>query len=299
MGLINTLADKFSHPVKTAFAIAAKIDPHSVFNNYSKLAEKQGVRKIHFILSFDCDTERDFSVIQELHKKLSDSGIMPVYAVPGQLLEKGRTIFEEIASTGAEFINHGYKMHATYNEQSCKYDSFYFYDTLTQNQIRDDIRHGQESIIKIIGKNPQGFRVPHFGTFQRPRQIRFLHRFLYESGYLFSTSGTPYYGLRNGPVKKIFNNFYEIPLSGCYDFPFTVLDSWNFRYAPGRVVNEHEYEIQFKKMVEYFSYNSIPCILNYYVDPSQVFDWPYFFNCMRLAAQFAVPSYESLLKNIN
>lgn len=94
------------------------------------------------------------------------------------------------------------------------------------------------------------------------------------------------------------HGLYEIPVSGCYDYPLMILDSWGFRYAEDRKFNEDDYVRQFRKMISYFTERKMPGILNIYADPSQVYDWPAFLECMKQAAESSVPSYEHVIEDI-
>ena len=67
-----------------------------LFLNYIRLAKLQGKKRKFFILSLDCDTEEDISVIVQVDGRLSGLGIRPVYAVPGELLEKGRDVYKKM-----------------------------------------------------------------------------------------------------------------------------------------------------------------------------------------------------------
>lgn len=75
----------------------------------------------------------------------------------------------------------------------------------------------------------------------------------------------------------------EFPVTGCYDYPLTILDSFSFRFAEDRTFEEKEYGIQFRKTVDSYSVSQKPIILNYYADPSQVFDFDEFYKSIEHA----------------
>lgn len=286
-----------SNPLEFLFRVAGRINPELLLNHYVSLARELGLKRSYFILSFDCDTDLDIEVVESVHSRLSEIGIIPVYAVPGQLLEKGREVYTRIAASGAEFINHGYYRHTSFYPDKKVYESFFFYDKLTRESVLDDIRLGHQAHIDVLGKAPSGFRVPHFGTFQGSNDLSFLHRTLSEMGYYFSSSTVPFYGFRYGPLHKVNGSLFEIPVSGCYDYPIGILDSWSFRYAEGRLLNEQDYVRQFNKMVQFFKKPGHVGLLNFYADPSQVYDWPDFFECLKLAVPIAVNSYSQILNS--
>lgn len=275
--------------------------PEILFNHYVRLARRQGLRRAYFILSFDCDTDLDIEVVEEVHTRLAEIGIMPVYAVPGQLLERGKAVYRRLADQGAEFINHGYYTHTRYHSQTGAYESIFFYDQLPRETILDDIRRGHRACLEVVGQAPTGFRVPHFGTFQHPKHLKFLHKTLADMGYAYSTSTAPVYGFWRGPAQQVTTaagTLHELPVSGCFDYPLRILDSWGFRYAPGRRLGEEDYLEQFDKAVCFFDHLGHCGLLNYYVDPSQVYDWPQFFEAIRRAAPLAIDSYSHFLRDL-
>ena len=252
-----------------------------------------------FILSFDCDTTKDFEVVEEVHARLQALGIYPSYAVPGQLLTQGRNVYQRIHKTGAEFINHGYLSHTDYIPDSRSYVSTIFYENLTNDEVRQDIVKGHQTIEELLGVTPKGFRTPHFGTYEKKRYLNFLHSVLNDLNYEFSSSTTPIYGMWNGPLIRTQSGLFEIPVTGCFDYPGRILDSWGFRFSPTRKFSEHDYGDQFNKLVQYFQESSGPGILNIYADPSQVYDWSLFFECMANTHGLVNTSFEGLVKKVN
>jgi hypothetical protein len=296
---ISRLAAAVREPGNFALQVTGRLRPKWILGRYLRLARQQGLRRASFILSFDCDTDFDLEVVAEVHARVTALGITPVYAVPGQLLEKGRTTYQKIQASGAEFLNHGYFRHCNYEAETGSYLSSFFYDQIPRALIQEDIRRGHQTFLAIMEKAPLGFRAPHFGSFQAREDLKFLHETLMGLGYLYSSSTVPLYGFRRGPAREIGPRFYEIPLSGCFDRPFYILDSWGFRFAPERQVGDDDYVRQFAKMVDFFNQPGRVGLFNCYADPSQVFDWPEFFECLKLAAPLAVSSYVAFLKELD
>jgi len=296
--------------VKRAIGAAAK-DPFYAFSfalagqcpdyfrkRYARKARQQGIKRSYFILSFDCDTEKDIEVAETVHARLWDIGIMPSYAVPGELLKKGRKTYRALKDGGAEFLNHGYLSHTSHDEGTKSYVSTLFYDRLSPEQVRDDIKKGHETCIEVLGEKPKSFRTPHFGTYQKARQVKHLYAVLAELGYSCSSSTTPVTGLWHGPVIKTPHGISEIPVSGCYDYPARILDSWGFKFSPTRRLTENDYVVQFGKMVEFMSRPGSPGVLNIYADPSQVYDWPAFFECMAMTKNLKNVSFSQLIDEV-
>ncbi|HVV60646.1 MAG TPA: hypothetical protein VHD14_02705 [Pseudolabrys sp.] len=281
-------------PAQAACRVAQMVAPGALRQRLSEQARAAGFTKPVFLLSFDCDTERDFEVARDVHTRLSDLGITAVYAVPGELLQAGEKTYGWIAGQGAEFINHGHARHCHYNASTRLYESFFFYDQLPEDVVAEDIHQGHATLGKVLGKRAQGFRTPHFGTYQAPRHIAFLHRTVGELGYTFSTSTVPFAALRHGVVQKN-GGPVEIPVSGMFDAPMTILDSWSFRYAPGRRCEAADYVRQINAYADFFERSAPPYVLNLYADPSQVFDWPEFFTAMARLARYNVASFNDLL----
>jgi len=251
-----------------------------------------GLDRPAFILSLDCDTEKDIAVGGDVFRRLRDRGIMPVYAVPGALLERGNDCYGRIAEAGCEFLNHGQAEHCRLTAEG-RYESTFFYDRLPRAAVRADVVAGHETLKRSLGITARGFRTPHFGSFQAPQELAFLHGLLRELGYRFSTSTGPLWGLRHGVLRDV-GGLVEIPLTGCCEWPATILDSWSFRFAGGRLT-ELDYLRQivgFKRLMD----EGAPIFVNLYADPSQVYDWPEFFEAVGSLSRYCLPSYERLLE---
>ena len=293
MALLDYLRALRNDPAEALFLLLQRAAPGYLVRRLAGLGGTAGLKQPRFLLSFDCDTENDLEVVESVHARLAEIGITPVYAVPGELLEAGADIWRRIHASGAEFINHGWRRHTEYRDG--RYVSTVFYDQLGHAAVAEDIRAGHETVHAVLGVTPTGFRTPHFGTFQSKADLTFLHDVLNGMGYRFSTSTVPYWGLRHGPVARR-GNLRELPVTGCRDFPMTILDSYTFRFTGGRFT-PNDYPAQIERWAEVLS-SGQPIFLNLYADPSQVADWPEFFRSMSRLAPFVVHSYDSLLREI-
>lgn len=284
--IINNIRRKiswiFKDPYFVISYILGKYIPSYFRLNQNKIAYSMGIRGKYFILSFDCDTTKDIEVVESVHSRLKELGIKPSYAVPGELLLEGRDIYKALEEDGAEFINHGYQSHTSYLPIKKSYVSTLFYEKLTDAEVHTDISKGHAAYFEVFGKYPIGFRTPHFGGYQSKKNLRHLYSVLTYFGYRFSSSTSPIVSMWKGPIIRTKNGIIEIPVSGCYDYPARILDSWSFRFSPTRKLTEKDYVIQFKKAVEYIKSSKGSHILNIYADPSQVYDWPEFFECMAM-----------------
>jgi len=290
--------EAISKPLYSASFVLGNISPSFFRKIYIQKSKALGLNDKYFILSFDCDTEKDIEVVKDVHKRLKKFGITPSYAVPGELLRTGCEVYRSLHSLGAEFINHGFSSHTSYSEENRSYASTLFYDKLSNIEVKNDIVEGHSNFIDILGESPKGFRTPHFGTYQKPYQLKYLYSILKSLNYSFSSSTTPVTSMWNGPIIKTPSGILELPVSGCHDFPARILDSWGFRFSPTRRFTENDYVEQFQKMITFFESSSVTGIFNIYADPSQVYDWEPFFECMSLTRNLKNTSFADLLTSI-
>ena len=287
-----------SNPFYSVSFLLGNIFPNFFRDKYIMKSKKFGLKKKYFILSFDCDTKKDIEVVEEVNNRLINLNISASYAVPGELLRLGSDVYSNIKKRGSEFLNHGFLSHTTFIQETHSYISNLFYDKLNDNEVREDIIKGHNNIIDILGEAPIGFRTPHFGTYQKSNQLRFLYSILSDLKYSFSSSTTPVTAMWNGPIVKTGSGIIEFPVSGCYDYPARILDSWSFRFSPTRKLNEDDYVKQFSKMIDFFDLPNTSGIFNIYADPSQVYDWEMFFECMKMTKNLSNISFSKLLQEV-
>ena len=290
------LIDALSNPFYSSSFVLGNLTPGFFRKRYINKSKKFGLDGKYFILSFDCDTEKDIEVVEEVNKKLIDLNISASYAVPGELLKEGASVYRALKSSGAEFINHGYLSHTHYVDSSKSYISNLFYDKMSNIEVKNDIERGHSNFIEVLGEKPLGFRTPHFGTYQKTKHLNFLYLVLKNLNYSFSSSTTPVTSMWNGAILKTYEGILELPVSGCYDYPARILDSWGFRFSPTRKLNENDYIEQFKKMMNFFNNPEVNGVFNIYADPSQVYDWDMFFECMSMTNELTNTSFSELVK---
>lgn len=297
--MLKRLIKAIDNPGLAFYHIRARLNREALFARYASLCRQAGINQLFFILSFDCDNVEDIGVAWEVHQKLQADGIAPVYAVPGEMLEQGEKVYRKIAETGAEFINHGYTDHAVFDPGVGGYVGCFFYDKLPPAVVEEDIRKGDEAIRNILGQKSLGFRAPHFPTFQKAAEIRFIHRIIGQMGYRFSSSTLPYHGFRYGAVNNHFGVI-EIPLSGMWSHPLRMLDSWGCFRAPDRVVGQINYYHEGSMVLKHIRDHWGTGILNYYVDPSHIADNQEFYSLMSEMAKSAkATSYCGLLRQLH
>lgn len=295
--MLNRIKRALADPSLVTYALRAKLDRRRLMQRYASLARGAGFKRLYLVLSFDCDTIDDANVAWSVHSKLLDMGIRPVYAVPGQLLEKGAEVYARIRDAGGEFMNHGYTEHTYFDTARGEHASCFFYDELPLEKVRGDILQGDVCLKQVLGVQPQGFRTPHFGSFQKPRQLRFLHSVLRQLNYRFSTSTGPLYAFRFGPAFER-SGIREIPVSGMASLPLKILDTWSCFMAPGRTLTPEDYYAEGRETAA--KYKELGAgLLNYYADPSHIHDSPLFFDTVaRWAAVAKSVNYEDLFKEL-
>lgn len=295
--MLGALKTAFKNPVFAAYALRARLGCGNLLKRYVASARNVDVNQCYFTLSFDCDTEDDIAVVWGVHSRLIAMGVRPVYAVPGELLIKGEKIYRRILEAGGEFINHGYTEHTYFDTARGEHASCFFYDQLPSARVEEDIRNGDRCLREFLGHPVQGFRAPHFGTFQKVSQLNFLHTVLAELGYLFSTSTVPLYGFRYGPLFRKFG-LWEIPVSGMADRPLTILDTWGCFMAPDRVLTPEDYFLQGIAAARNLADGGVG-LLNYYADPSHIHDQELFFKTVEYWLSVAKPvNYRELMEHV-
>lgn len=288
--MLNRIKNIVSHPGMTAVNLRARVDRAGLFRRYARLSRSAGLQRLYLVLSLDCDSPEDTDCAAAVCARLAALGVTPVLAVTGELLEQGADTYRAIRDTGAEFMNHGYRMHTYRDEQAGAYRSCFFYDQLSPQQVREDIRSGHDVVQSVLGVAPSGFRAPHFGTFQRQAQIAALHGVLKELGYTHSSSTMPYFGLRNGAAFRAPGGIVEFPVSGMWTRPLAVLDTWSCFEDPERTLSGADYGREGRAVARHFKRHHIPGILNYYADPSHIADQALFYEVLSEWAGMAEPS---------
>ena len=262
-----------------------RVDNTQLWKRYSRLCQNIGLNQSYFILSFDCDTDEDIQVVWDVHSKLMDLGITPVYAVPGALLKRGDNIYGRIHETGSVFMNHGDREHTYFDKANNRHASCFFYHEQSKNELEDDIHLGHEILQQTLSITAKGFRTPHFGTFQSEEQLKFLYSTINSLGYSYSSSTMPYLGFKKGPQYKT-ERILEFPVTGIYSNPFSILDSWGFFSSPSRIYQPNDYLKEIRNLVEFSKI--MPVFINIYADPSHVYNQDGFFESMKILSNSTI-----------
>jgi peptidoglycan/xylan/chitin deacetylase (PgdA/CDA1 family) len=284
-------------PLSTIVTWQARRNSLLLAERQARLARRSGIDQVFLVLSFDCDTNEDAAVAPHVHGLLGELGVVPTYAVPGELLRRGVDTYKPLAKAGAEFINHGGVGHTYYDDALGRHVSCFFYDELDPERVRRDIEEGDSIVEDVLGRRAVGFRTPHFGTYQSSRQLRYLHDVLIGLEYRFSSSTTPRFGFRHGPVARHLG-LPEFPVTGTPLAPFEILDTWAFFAAPDRTRNAADFLAQAEVLAR--TAETVGAgVINVYGDPIHIHDRPEFFAAVAAWTQVAEPiSYTGLLDRI-
>lgn len=274
--------------------------PKKVFIQNSQKIHKFGIDEKIIILSFDCDSPSDAVASLKLSHWLQQNNIPAVFAVPGQTLLKNQKIYNKIPTNFFEFINHGYIEHVKYDDKQKRYVGHSWYHQMTDTEIKNDINKGHQTIIKKMGITPKCFRAPHFGLFQQPQQLDLIYQTINKLGYTGASTTIPKNAIKNGPIIKTKYSIYELPVTGCFDNPYIILDSWTFIASPIRQYSYSDYQNQFNKIINFHTTNNLPCLLGFYVDPSHIIDNPNFLQMLLNAKNsgFRFETYTGLVNSL-
>ncbi|MGB3368600.1 MAG: hypothetical protein WBA54_13985 [Acidaminobacteraceae bacterium] len=281
---LRRLKKIISQPSMLYFYALSKTNKVKLFKLVSDKLEDQNISGLKFVLSFDCDTDLDIEVVEDVNNRLIESGVHAVYAVPGELLIKGKSVYKILMNSGCEFINHGYRIH-TIKDESGKYASVFDYHLVSEDEVVEDIVLGDKVLKDEFNYKPRGFRTPHFGSYQTRAQLKLLYKTLEEKEYTFSTSTIPHFGFKNGMVYKE-GNLIEFPISGMISEPLRIFDSFLFYNQINAKFDEDKYYEEGLKILEFYKANpNLSGVINIYADPSQIYESHKFFKLMKEFAQ--------------
>lgn len=275
-----------------------KLRPELYWRPYAVNAPLLGFDRLYMVLSFDCDTDEDIPAAQKIHDWLKARGRKAVFAVPGAQLRMGAKTFRKMAEEGAEFINHGAAPHAEWREG--RYWSRTFYDQMSPEEVEQDIRQGHEILEQVVERQPKGFRAPHFGHYQSPEQLQHLYMILLDMGYTYASTTLPATHRPPAPV-HFFNGIFEFPVTGRYNAPLQIFDSYGHLHSFHHPTVTDQYGQRFIASVRELQKHQVPGLLNYYTDPAHVADSSTFFQALEYCfdQDIQAVTFMDLLETIN
>lgn len=264
-----------------------RIFPAYFWKRYDSLARQQGFDRLYLLLSFDCDTPEDALTASTLDEWLYDHSIQRSYAVPGCMLAANPAIYQAIAAKGAEFLNHGYLPHTQMVDGVFR--STTFYAEMEPAAVEEDVRKGHETVCKILGRKPAGFRAPHFGLISLNQKEENIQPVLRDIGEYYSSHTTPFEAIQYGPVWWK-NNWPEFPVCGSTVAPFSILDSFTYLQSPAIRKVTTQFSAVLKQTIRQLHEWQVYGLLNIYVDPSHVAEDAGFLEAMQLTRDLGIPS---------
>ena len=285
----HRVVEKLRHLAAGGPAKGLAVEPPDLgrYAVYARRARHLGLDDITLFLSFDCDTDLDPKASLEVMALLGPLGIKATFAVPGTQLERGAAIYRRIAGKGAEFMNHGHLPHTEWRGD--RHVGITFYETMPCDAVEADIRRGHDTVAKVIGTPPLGFRAAHFGHFQKPDQLALVHRIAATLGYRYCSTTLPAYGLEHGPVHRV-DGIAELATFGSLRCPVSILDSWSHLSNRCRYALSPSYEELLVDTVEALRGAKMPALLTWYVDPCHVAGQAPFERAMRYLAGLGIAS---------
>jgi hypothetical protein len=191
------------------------------------------------------------------------------FAVVGEVVSKNIESYAKIIDSGHEIINHGYSIHQYSDANGNKHPSM-FYETLKTDEIANEIGKNDQFIKDQLGIKPIGFRTPHFGTFQKKDQLRFVHKILKEKDYQYSSSSTIFEARLNNFVGLGKIGIWEFPLSAIPKYPLSIFDSWAILASPDSKYQKEDFNSLFDLIIKYALKSREAIFLNLYFDPIHV-----------------------------
>jgi len=247
-----------------------------------------------FTLSFDCDNDADADAFPSLIELLRVHGVAASFAVCGRMVQERPDAYRRLIDAGHEIVNHGYSKHLT--RIGPHVVSTLFYDRMSAESIRHEIQSNHAAVRDALGYEMIGFRVPHFGYYQRRECVATLFAILRDLGYRYDTSLTGYTFLRQRRLLKAYP-LIDFPLSPHPYHPRTVLDSWGYM-GDGRR-DRDGFVRDFKLLVDLAVAAPGWRYLNIYVDPAHVAGWAGFGDCLSYVnsrtARIHIATYRDLL----
>lgn len=240
-------------------------------------------KRVTFCLSFDCDNPADADALPALLILLRKFNLSASFAACGAMVEENVKRYEQVVANGHEIINHGYSKHVEVLSNG-SLRPVLFYDKLLERQIEEEIAKNHECLKQVLGVTPLGFRAPHFGHFQNPKDVELTYKLLRKYGYRYNSSTLMLTAQQQGLLKRTEEPF-EFPLSSRIGVPCSVFDSWGFIAAPNRKMQPADFYPQFKQMVDAALNTDKPIFLNIYVDPSHVDGFDGFEACLQYIEQ--------------
>tara|TARA_Y100000590_G_scaffold457581_1_gene610514 strand:- start:10998 stop:11891 length:894 start_codon:yes stop_codon:yes gene_type:complete len=281
----------FKNPQRLLALFLIKILPNEIIKK--KVFNSKIIKKKLFLLSFDCDTQKDIDSLENLLKKLKSISFKIVLAIPGELVSKNINLIINLKNNyEIEFLNHGYYLHTELDEKTNIYKPIFSYENKDINFIKEDIKLAHDFFKDKLQIELKGFRAPHFGDINY-RKKRKIFKYLKNLGYLFSSSSIYDTALFKGPIFSC-EGITEITVTGCADKQSSILDSWSFLVQKDNKLDlSSEYIAEIKKLIYLFD-DDKHNFINIYADPSHIINVDNFFNVLKDLVKFNLLNFRDI-----
>jgi peptidoglycan/xylan/chitin deacetylase (PgdA/CDA1 family) len=176
-----------------------------------------------FVLSFDLDWREDTERLPELIEMMKERRLVCSIAAIGKWVELFPDAYRQAIDTGHEIFNHTYS-----HPDSVELGRPEKFNEIGLESRIEEIRRGDETLRRVLGIEPRGFRAPHFSALNTTDILPFLASL----GYSYSASTiafkTPRYGLPYRPIPQL----WEFPVSGSPREFYRLLGTYDIRRAP-------------------------------------------------------------------
>jgi len=255
----------FSRFIKTYFS---KYISHKFYLENADTNRFWKRKKNCFVLSFDCDTKKDYESMPKLLKVLQKYDIRASFAIIGKWIELKPDIHKQMINEGHELLNHSYL-----HPQSKLFYPEKRFNEISFEERKYQIEKAHEVFLSVLNYKPVGFRTPHFGN----SHTEDIYRILKNLGYKYSTSTiairTPKFGLpfitKEGVV--------EFPLSMHLENPYRIYDpylTFNSPFGNLSLENQKKY---FGSLQQAFELTmKAHSFMNVFFDPADINRLEYF-----------------------
>lgn len=283
----------FSNPIRLTVIFLIKTLPNLILKKKFFYIKK--IKNKIFLLSFDCDTQKDINYLGTLLSKLKDNKIKIVLAIPGELIERNlKLIIDLNKKYEIEFLNHGYHIHTDFNEIEKIYYPTFSYEEKEIKFIKEDIILAHNLFKDKLNINVKGFRAPHFGEISYKKK-KTIFKYLKKIGYEYSSSSIYDLAFFKGPIFDL-GGITEITVTGCPDNQSFMLDSWSFLKNENKEINlDERYFLELDKLIKLINEKEFNFI-NIYADPSHIIKSDRFFSLIKKMSEYNVYEFKEIKK---
>lgn len=286
----------FNNPLRILVYSFIRVLPKRLIKR--RLFYHNSIKDKLFLLSFDCDTQKDINSLEKLIKRLNHINFKVVLAIPGELVMNNFELIKNLNNKySIEFLNHGYYLHTKFSDEEKSYKPIFSYEKKNIDFIEKDIELAHNLFRDKLKIDLTGFRAPHFGDISYNKKKK-INKYLKKLGYYYSSSSIYDLAFLKGAIFDS-EGIIEISVTGCVDKPMSMLDSWSFlKIHNDKLVLSSNYFVEIKKLQNILE-NKKFNFINLYADPSHVIENDIFFQYLENFSKFNLLNFKDidLIKN--